>query len=114
MALVERLGGWNADGSEPVGEPDQPKIPVHAFFAAAHEIVMGRLTVAQVKTFLDMDAAAQTEMDALVALAPVGTTALATAQKAQFVESIHGVFILAEGRYPGYDTPAAVRAKLGL
>ena len=114
MALVERLGGWNSNGTEPTAEPDQPKIPTHAFFAAAHEMIMGRLTGAQIKTFLNLDAAASTEFDALVALAPFGATALAIAQKAQYVESIHSVFILAEGRYPEYNTPANVRAKLGL
>jgi len=104
MALVERL----------MGDLGEPKIPVHDFFAAAHEIVVGRLTVAQVKTALAMDVAAQSEFDSLVALAPTGSSALATAQKAQYVESIHSVFILAEGRYAGYDTPAAVRSKLGI
>jgi hypothetical protein len=103
MALVERLMSL-----------EDPPIPVHDFFAAGQEVVMGRLTIAQVKTFLAMDAAAQTEMDAIVALAPVGTTALATAQKAQYVESLHSIFLLAEGRYPTYDTPAAVRLKIGI
>ena len=103
MALVERLMGL-----------EEPKIPVHDFFAAGHELVMGRLSAAQIKSNLNMDAAAQAEFDALIALAPSGSTALATAQKAQYVESIHSVFILAEGGYPGYNTPAAVRGKLGL
>jgi hypothetical protein len=103
MALVERLMGL-----------EQPKIPVHDFFAAGHELVMGRLTVAQIKTALGMDAAAQAEFDSLVALAPSGTSALATAQKAQYVESLHSVFILAEGGYAGYNTAAGVRSKLGL
>lgn len=103
MALVERLMHL-----------EEPHIPVHDFFAAGHEIVMGRLTVAQVKTYLAMDAAAQTEFNTMVALAPTGTTALATAQKAQYVESQHSIFILAEGRYPGYSTPAEVRTKLGI
>jgi hypothetical protein len=106
--------GLNSDGSEPSGEPDQPKIPVHAFFAGCHEIVMGRLTVANLKTGLSMDSAAQSEFDAMIALAPTGSTALATAQKAQYVESIHSVFILAEGRYAGYSTAAQVRTKLGI
>lgn len=103
MALVERLMGL-----------EEPKIPVHDFFAAGHELVMGRLTVAQIKTALNMDASAQTEFDALVALAPTGTAALAVAQKAQFVESLHSVFILAESGYAGYNTAANVRSKLGL
>lgn len=103
MALVERLMGT-----------ETPKIPVHDFFAACHELVMGRLTVAQIKTALNMDASAQSEFDTMVALAPTGSTALATAQKAQYVESMHSVFILAEGGYAGYNTPANVRSKLGI
>lgn len=114
MPLVERLMGLNEDGSAPSGDPDRPKIPVHDFFAAGQELVMGRLTVAQIKAALDMDTSEQTEFDALVATAPTGTTAIATAQKAQFVESVHAVFILAEGGYAGYNTPAGVRSKLGL
>jgi hypothetical protein len=103
MALVERLMGL-----------EEPKIPVHGFFAAANEIVAGRLTIAQVKSYLQMDQAAQDEMDALAALAPTGTNATALANKALWISQVHSVFMLAEGQYPGYDTPAGVRSKLGL
>lgn len=103
MALVERLLGLEV-----------PKIPVHDFFAAAHEIIMGRLTVAQVKTALAMDAAAQAEFDALSATAPTGSAATALANKALWIHSMHAVFILAEGGYVGYATPAQVRTKLGI
>jgi hypothetical protein len=114
VALVERLMGLNSNGTEPAGPPDQPKIPVHDFFAAGQELVMGRLTVAQIKTALEMDAAAQSEFDAMVALAPTGTSTMALVLKAQYVDSLHSIFILAEGRYQGYHTAAAVRTKLGL
>jgi len=101
MALVERLMKI---------DPDSDRfIPVHDFFAACHEINQGNLTVAQVKTFLAMDASDETDFDALIALSPGSA-----AGKALFVESIHSVFILAESRYPGYDTPANVRTKLGI
>jgi hypothetical protein len=103
MALVERLMGL-----------EEPKIPVHAFFAAAQEVINGRLTTAQVKSFLEMDAAAQAEYDTIGATAPSGSTALATAQKSLWLEGIHGIFLLAEGAYAGYSTPAAVRTKLGI
>jgi len=103
MALVERLMGL-----------EDPKILVHDFFAAANEIVAGRLTVEQVKTYLNMDQTAQDEFDALVALAPTGSNATANAAKALYIESIHSIFILAENLYPGYNTPANVRTKLGI
>lgn len=103
MALVERLMGL-----------ETPKIPVHDFFAAQSEVIRGALTVTQVKNALNMDAAAQAEYDALVALAPTGSTATALANKALFIEQIHSVFILAEGGYTGYNTATAVRNKLGI
>lgn len=103
MALVERLMGL-----------EEPKIPVHDFFAAAQEIIAGRLTVAQVKTALALDTAGESEFDAIAATAPTGSTAAALANKALWVHSMHAVFILAEGGYAGYDTPAGVRNKLGI
>lgn len=103
MALVERLMGL-----------EEPKIPVHDFFAAAQEIIVGRLTVAQVKTALNLDAAGQSEFDTLAATAPTGSTATALANKALWVHSMHAVFILAEAGYAGYNTPTAVRGKLGI
>jgi hypothetical protein len=103
MALVERLMGL-----------EEPKIPVHDFFAAQQEVVNGTLTAAQVKTYLGMDAAAQAEYDTLIALYPTGTTAVAYFNKSTFISRVHSVFILAEQGYPGYDTAAGVRAKLGL
>jgi hypothetical protein len=103
MALVERLMGL-----------EEPKIPVHDFFAAAQEIIAGRLTAAQVKTALALDASASTEFDTIAATAPTGSTATALANKGLWVHSIHSVFILAEGGYAGYNTPAGVRSKLGI
>lgn len=103
MALVERLMGL-----------EEPKIPVHDFFAAAQEIIAGRLTAAQVKTALALDAAGQAEFDAIAATAPTGTSATVLANKALWVHSMHAVFVLAEGGYAGYATPAQVRTKLGI
>lgn len=93
---------------------ETPHIAVHTFFAANHERIEGRLTRQNVIDFFGMNAATIAEYDALAALAPTGTSALATAQKAMFVEKIHAVLLLAGAPFPGYHTPAAVRAKLGL
>jgi hypothetical protein len=103
VALVERLMGL-----------EEPKIPVHDFFAAVQEIISGRLTAAQVKTALGLNSAGQTEFDTLAATAPSGTSATALANKALWIHSMHSVFILAEGQYAGYSTPAQVRTKLGI
>jgi len=103
MALVERLMGL-----------EETKIPVHDFFAAQQEVAAGFITVAQVKSFLNMDAAAETEYDALIALYPTGTSATAVFNKTTYISRMHAVFLLAESAYPGYDTPAVVRSKLGI
>ena len=101
-SLVERLMG------DPFCPPND-KIPVHSFFAAQVEIIAGRLTKAQVKTYLAMDADTQAEYDTLAAMAPA-----TTADRVLWLEGIHSLFILAEDKVPGYDTPAGVRSKLGL
>ncbi len=114
--LVERLMGLNDDGSAPA-EGYNLKIPVHLFFAGAGEIISGRLTETQVKALSwipggpAMRASDQAEFDSLIALAPGAGN---PAGRALYLESVHGVFMLAESRIAGYDTPAAVRAKLGI
>jgi len=85
------------------------KIPVHTFFAASNEVVAGAVTRAAVKSYFGMDAATATEYDLLANLAPGSAAA-----QALYVSRVHSVFILAEDRVPGYDTPAAIRAKLGI
>lgn len=102
MALIERL---MHDSSE----PSSRWIPVHDFFAAASEVERGALTSNQVQTALAMTAPDITDWNALVAL----VTGAAAARLA-VIQRMHAVFILAEGRYAGYDTPAAVRTKLGI
>jgi len=111
MALIERLIHRF--------EPDQIRhISAHSFFAAMNEIIAGRLTVAGVKTFLSMTAADSSEFDALIAKTP-GTAV----GKAQYVNDVHSIFILANAVFrnqpgvigaPGYQTPAEVRTKLGI
>lgn len=103
MALVERLMFL-----------EEPRIPTHTFFAANHERIEGRLTRQEVIDLFAMDAATIVEYDLLAATAPTGTNALQTALKAIFIEKIHAIFILAGARATGYDTPAAVRVKLGI
>ena len=102
--LIERL----------MGVPGFEKIAVHQFFAINNERIVGRQTRQNVIDALGLTVADITEYDALAALAPSGTTALAEAQKSSFLNSVHSVLILAEMRTAGYDTPALVRAKLGL
>lgn len=102
MALIERL---MKDSSEPV----ERHMSVHIFFAAASEIERGALTSNQVQTYFAMTAPDITDWNALVAL----VTGAAAARLA-VIQRIHAVFILAEARATGYDTPANVRSKLGI
>lgn len=103
-ALIERLMGIN--GYE--------KIAVHTFFALNNERIQGRQTRQNVIDALNLTGDDITEYDALAALAPSGSTALAEAKKSLFLGSIHSVLLLAEERVTGYTTPTEVRAKLGL
>ena len=90
------------------------KIRVHTFFAANHQRIDSALTRQDVIDMFVMQADDITEYDLLATLAPTGTTALAVAQKAMFIEKVHSIFILAESRMTGYGTPTLVRTKLGL
>lgn len=114
-ALVERLMGLNDNGTEPTGNLAL-KIPVHLFFAGCTEVAESQLTVAQLKNGLNMrtvnDASGRNdddEFDALIALAPAQS-----GPRAMYLNRIHAVFILAEERAALYNTPALVRAKLGI
>lgn len=104
MALVERLMDWQLTD-------ESRRIPVHDFFAACQEIIAGRLTSAQVQTYLAMDAADLADWNAVVATIPPQNQ---TANRALWVNGMHSIFLLAEGRVPGYSTPAEVRLKLGI
>jgi hypothetical protein len=104
MALVERLIGH-------VSEPTERHIPVHDFFAAVQEIISGRLTATQVQDFWQMTAADLTDWDALAATMPPQAQ---SANRAIWISGLHAVFLLASSGYPTYDTPAAVRTKLGI
>jgi hypothetical protein len=102
MALVERLMKDNS-------EPESRWIAAHTFFAAASEVERGALTSNQIQSYLEMTAEDIADWNALVALV-TGTAAARLA----VIQRIHSVFILAQVRAPGYDTPSAVRGKLGI
>lgn len=101
MALIERLKKLNDDGSsmETPADATRPHIPIEHFIAFASEITNGRVTVAAVQTFFNMNAADITEF---TSLRGVNTTRL------------RNVLILAEEGYSGYQTPAEIRSKLGI
>lgn len=100
-ALIERLMHTSPDSTR--------DISVHTFFAAVSEVLNGRLTNAQVKTFLNVTPADEAEYDQLAALVTGSDGA-----KAIVVQGFHSIFLLAEVRVTGYETESDVRDKLGL
>lgn len=101
--LIERL-------MHDEGVAEATWIPVHVFFAAINEVAFGALTGTQVRTALNITAGQDlTDWNQLAAQMPA-----TDAPKAMFINRLHGVFILAEAKVTGYNTPAAVRTKLSI
>jgi len=91
MALIERLMQLDS-------VPDDRHIAVHEFFAVLHELGQGNLTNSQIKAHYAMTAADEADYNVITDDPP----------------GVHATFILAEAEFPGYDTPSAVRSKLGI
>jgi hypothetical protein len=117
-SLYERLMG---------AHPDRPKIPVHQFQSIAAEWARGNVTGPQANTYVEqvsgvsLDATEQQEaqdlVDTVLAIPVTGSaTAIADgrARRALRIQEIDQVLLLAETRIAPYDTPAAVRARLGV
>lgn len=105
MGLYERLMGL-----DPVG----PKLPVHQFQATLAEFGRGRLTGPQAQAVIDTFSDPLTPAEVTEAQTLLATiTGSATAKLARCVE-IDQVLMLSEVHAPGYDTPAAVRTRLGV
>ncbi len=103
MALVERL-------MHDPSEPDSRWIPVHQFYAGCVELVNGKLLSSDITNYYAMTAADLVDWNKIVALAPTTNVG----DQVNYVNRIHAVLMLAEIRTPLYDTPTAVRAKLGI
>lgn len=109
MALIERLMGL-----------EETKIPVHQFEAIAAEWARGQMTGAQAQAAivlnsgLAMDSACIAEAQALVNTIPTGTTTANKVDRLERMMVIEQVLLLADTLTPPYDTPAGVRARLGL
>ena len=106
MALIERLMHLT---DQPTSGPQE--LTVHGFWAAGMEILNGRATVAQVKTFYQMTPEESAEFDALIAKLPAANQ---VANRLLMIDGWQAVFMLAEQGVQGYDTPAGVRSKLGI
>jgi hypothetical protein len=117
MALVERLMGLADDGSEPL-EGGGNKIRVHLFFAAAQEVADGSMTAAEMKAGFAIrtipDASGKSDEEDLDILLLKKPSDLDKGGVALYLERLHGAFLLAEAKFPGYDSPGKLRAKLGI
>jgi len=117
--LVERLMNLAPDGVSPAPDktvdPVHSQITTHEWYSVNVEVLYGPRTVAEVKTFWQMNTAQQAEYDAIVALAPTGTTTVARLGRLEYIHRVHAVFMLGRGlKPPGYSTPAEIRARLGI
>lgn len=110
MALIERLMGI------------EPKIHVHQFQAILGEWARGAITGAQAQTACAynskggpvLDAAAIAEVQAIYNTVPQGTTSALKADRALRLVEIDHILLLADNLTPPYNTPAAVRTRLGI
>lgn len=115
MALYDRLLGRNDAG----GAVDN-KIPVHQFQALASEWQRGRLTGAQASAAIGvlsgaaLTTAEQTEVQTLVNTVPTGQTTANQAARALRLHEIDQILLLGDTLVAGYDTPTAIKAKLGV
>lgn len=100
--LIERL----------MGEPGYEKISVHTFWSANNERIEERFTRQNVIDVLGLVGQDITDYDQLANAAPNGTTQADRIKQARFNNSVHSIFLLAEVRAPGYDTPANVLSKI--
>ena len=105
MGLYERL----------MGVDPNPRIPIHYFISGLAEFGRGRITAAQAEaivtqaTGVPLTAAEVTEAQTLL-----GTISGSAAAKLARAQEINDVLIIAEQQLAPYDTPAAVRARLGV
>lgn len=106
--------------------PNKPKIAVHALQALVAEQRRGTLTVAQAQNILNVeyggalgtggsgDEAGVQEVTDLLATVPTGSTTANQLSRIARLQEISDVFLLADLVIPPYDTPEALRTRLGV
>ena len=102
MALIDRLAG--------LGDPEtNRKLPITYFWASLYELSKGKFTRNQIITQFALDAGEITELDWLIGKYNAMPTAAA---KADFVELINVILIMAEAKAPGYTTNTDLVARI--
>jgi len=93
---------------------EEPKIPVHGFFAAMQEYMLGNMTGAQVVTAFGLSPAEQAE--ALILRDRILLESAANANLARRLKALEfeNVLLLTEERAAPYTTESAVKTRLGV
>jgi hypothetical protein len=102
--------------------PTRPKIPVDTLFSVIGERQRGQVTVDQADAVIatesggfGLDTVERQEVADLLATIPGGNTTAARLDRNDRIREIRDVFLLCDQRHPPhYDTPANVRARLGV
>jgi len=97
MSLLDKLAG-----------DQEPKLPVHQFYAALAEFAAGAVTRQNVVDYFQLDSADEVELDFLIA----EYQATDPTRQQEFLEFIHRIFMLAEVKVPGYDSNAALSTRI--
>lgn len=104
MSLVDRMAGFVSPEI-----PGNSQIPVLEFWAMLYELAQGQVTQAAIVDRYSLTVDEQGELQWIITKYNAQPNANA---KAKFVELIRVIFLLAEGRVPGYTTNAEVVARV--
>ena len=102
MSLIDRLAGFG-------DSIDNRKLPITYFWASLYELSKGKFTRAQIITQFGLDAGETTELDWVIAKYNAMPTAAA---KADFVEQVNVILIMAEAQAPGYTSNSDLVARI--
>lgn len=111
MALYLRLLGK---------DPDNPKIPIHAFQSLVALWAKGNITAAQARAGIvqtsgvALTPAEEAEVQTLVNSVPVGSTTAIQASRALRLIHIDQCLLCADQQIPPLDTEAGLKAALGV
>lgn len=84
---------------------DLPRVPVHVFYALAHEVQRGEITGNAAGNFLGLSASEKQEANAIIARVTGGFMT---------AEAVHQVLMIAEQRFGLYDQESTLKARLGI
>lgn len=95
MSVIDRLIGT-----------EEPKIPVHQFWAGFQELYEGAITFTEFTAAFIISAEEEAEMLALKGLVD------ASADPYNFLQHVHSLFVLAEVSLLGYEVRATLLARV--